>query len=115
MPDCNHLRPAEWHGALALPGTGAQRPSLGRTSCRVGCPPEDTLDLALSTRGLEPRPALDDTAVRLVGVYSEHHHGVFTHHGTNMHIHVLTEDGRQSGHLDSLRLAPGGTLLLPAR
>jgi acetolactate decarboxylase len=64
---------------------------------------------------IKVRFALADTRVRLVGFHSDRHHGVFTHHGTNVHIHVLTDDGRQSGHLDSIRLAPGGTLLLPAR
>jgi acetolactate decarboxylase len=64
---------------------------------------------------IKVRFTLADAPVRLAGFYSDRHHGVFTHHGTNIHVHVLTADGRQSGHLDSIRLAPGGTLLLPVR
>lgn len=54
-----------------------------------------------------------DTPVRLIGFYSDHHQGVFTHHDSNIHVHVITQDGRQSGHLESLELGPGAVLLLP--
>lgn len=64
---------------------------------------------------IKVRFTLEDAPVRLVGFHSDRHHGVFTHHGTNVHVHLVTEDGRRSGHLDSVRLAPGGTLLLPGR
>ncbi len=52
-------------------------------------------------------------AAKLVGFYSDRHHGVFTHHGTNVHVHVITDDGKRSGHVESLRLGPGSVLLLP--
>lgn len=62
---------------------------------------------------IKVRFAVEDAAVRLVGFYSESHHGVFTHHDSNVHIHVISEDGKQSGHVDAIRLLKGGTLLLP--
>ena len=52
-------------------------------------------------------------AAKLIGFYSDRHHGVFTHHGTNVHIHVITDDGKQSGHVETLRLSAGSVLLLP--
>lgn len=52
-------------------------------------------------------------SIEVLGFYSTAHHGVFTHHGTNIHLHFRTGDGKESGHIDALTLAPGATLLLP--
>jgi acetolactate decarboxylase len=57
----------------------------------------------------------DNAAARLIGFYSDHHHGVFTHHGSNVHIHVITDDNKRSGHVESIRLGVGCVLLLPMR
>lgn len=51
--------------------------------------------------------------VQMLGFYSKNHHAVFTHHSTNMHIHVKTRDNNLSGHLDGFMLGPGMTLKLP--
>lgn len=32
----------------------------------------------------------------------------------NVHVHLRTEDGRISGHLDAIRLAPGARVAIPA-
>jgi acetolactate decarboxylase len=39
-------------------------------------------------------------SVTLLGFYSNKHHGIFTHHSTNMHVHIM--DGKSSvvGHLE---------------
>lgn len=50
---------------------------------------------------------------RMIGFYSDRHHGVFTHHGSNVHIHFISDDGKQSGHVESLKVGPGSILLLP--
>ncbi|CAG5081865.1 acetolactate decarboxylase [Parvicella tangerina] len=50
---------------------------------------------------------------RMIGFYSDAHHGVFTHHTTNMHIHVKTKDNMVAGHVDDLELGKVTTLLLP--
>lgn len=55
----------------------------------------------------------ENVAARLIGFHSERHHGVFTHHGTNVHLHIITDDDKQSGHVESLRLGTGSVLLLP--
>lgn len=56
---------------------------------------------------------IKDRQVEILGFYSNKHHGVFTHHTTNMHIHVKRADSKVAGHIDSLTLAKGMTLKLP--
>ncbi len=53
------------------------------------------------------------TAVKMLGFYSDAHHAVFTHHTTNMHIHVKTDDGKIAGHVDGLSLKKGMVLKIP--
>lgn len=50
---------------------------------------------------------LKDKAVDLIGFYSTKHHAVFTHHDTNMHIHLITKDRKLMGHLESLVFKSG--------
>lgn len=50
---------------------------------------------------------------RLIAFYSNRHHGVFTHHGVNTHVHFISDDRKQSGHVESLRIGAGAKLLLP--
>ncbi|UKN01095.1 acetolactate decarboxylase [Paracrocinitomix mangrovi] len=49
----------------------------------------------------------------ILGFYSDSHHGIFTHHSTNMHLHFLSDDKKRSGHLDDLYLGSEVKLLLP--
>lgn len=51
--------------------------------------------------------------VQMVGFYSDKHHGVFTHHDSNIHVHVRTTDGKDAGHVDAAELVAGMTLHLP--
>lgn len=54
-----------------------------------------------------------DMEVVMLGFYSKHHHGIFTHHMTNTHMHVLSADKALCAHVDDFK--PGGnmTLILP--
>jgi len=52
--------------------------------------------------------------VEILGFYSRHHHAIFTHHTTNMHLHVRTSNGELSGHVDGLTLGRDMVLALPA-
>jgi acetolactate decarboxylase len=55
-----------------------------------------------------------DKEVDLVGFFSTQHQGIFTHHDTFLHLHLITHDRKQMGHLDSIAFKPGFTrLLLP--
>jgi len=55
----------------------------------------------------------ENRAVKMLGFYSDSHHSIFTHHTTNMHIHVQTHDQLIAGHVDDLVLGPGMILKLP--
>jgi|GEM_PF-375108 len=52
---------------------------------------------------------------RLVGFFSRHHAGVFTHHDRATHLHLVTGDGAVMGHADRAGWRAGASLLLPAR
>lgn len=43
--------------------------------------------------------------VTILGFYSRRHQGIYTHHTSHMHLHVLSDDLTLAGHLD--QLAPG--------
>ena len=51
--------------------------------------------------------------VVLLGFYSDSHHAVFTHHTTNMHIHMKLKNGKIAGHLDEFKLGQNMILKLP--
>lgn len=57
---------------------------------------------------------IENRDVELLGFYSDSHHAIFTHHTTNMHIHVKTSDNEIAGHVDGLTLGKGMVLKLPA-
>ncbi len=50
----------------------------------------------------------------LLGFFSRHHEGVFTHKGEYIHIHLLSADRKISAHLDSIYHSGLFTLYLPA-
>lgn len=51
--------------------------------------------------------------VLILGFYSDKHHGIFTHHTTNMHLHFIRKDESLGGHLDDLTLGKNMKLKLP--
>ena len=57
---------------------------------------------------------LENEAVELIGFYSTDHKGVFTHHDTNMHIHLITANRDKMGHLDAVEIEEM-QLFLPKR
>ncbi|WP_431160374.1 acetolactate decarboxylase [Flagellimonas beolgyonensis] len=38
----------------------------------------------------------------MIGFYSEHHQGIYTHHDSFVHVHFLTKDKSFMGHLDDI-------------
>ena len=56
---------------------------------------------------------LEEEKISLLGFYSTRHHGIFTHHSSNLHAHVLKWDGTV-GHLDALRSNGRVRIMLPA-
>jgi acetolactate decarboxylase len=61
-----------------------------------------------------PNGKVAEEDVEILGFYSNSHHGIFTHHSTNMHLHLKTVDNKISAHLDDLTLGEKMTLWLPA-
>jgi acetolactate decarboxylase len=49
---------------------------------------------------------LNSTNVEIIGFYSNSAHGIFTHHDTNIHTHLITEDKKYMGHCDDLNFNP---------
>ncbi len=50
--------------------------------------------------------------VELIGFFSTEHQGIFTHHDSFLHIHLITKDESKMGHLDELEVSTM-TLYLP--
>jgi len=59
------------------------------------------------------RGARNAISARLVGFYSDHHQGVFTHHDSKVHMHVLLAAEGLVAHVDSVCVSPGAILRLP--
>lgn len=53
-------------------------------------------------------------SVQMLGFYSDKHHGIFTHHSHNMHLHFVKKDGKLGGHVDDFLLGDKMVLKLPA-
>ncbi len=50
----------------------------------------------------------------IVGFFSTEHQGIFTHHDSRVHLHLITADHALLGHVDSLEFFPGSMqLFLP--
>ena len=62
---------------------------------------------------LMARFKIHDRPAKVLGVYSTEHAGVFTHHGETTHIHVISDDGKDAGHLDAATFGEGAMLYLP--
>lgn len=77
------------------------------------------LNQGADARVAENQPIrVDRQAVRgkLIGFYAENSAGELTHHGSNMHIHFLTDSSpRAVAHVEQVAAAPSARLLLPAR
>jgi acetolactate decarboxylase len=48
---------------------------------------------------------LKDKKAHLIGFYSANHHAVFTHHDTNIHVHLITNDEQDMGHVESVKFS----------
>jgi acetolactate decarboxylase len=45
---------------------------------------------------------LDETDVEIIGFFSTEHQGVFTHHDSFLHMHLITKSLEKMGHLDDV-------------
>jgi acetolactate decarboxylase len=49
---------------------------------------------------------VNNESVEILGFYSQQHKTIFTHHDTNMHLHLITSDKKKMGHLEIARFQP---------
>lgn len=47
---------------------------------------------------------LDQVEVDILGFFSQNHQGIFTHHDTYTHMHIISKDKKYMGHLDDLKI-----------
>lgn len=52
--------------------------------------------------------------VTILGFYSRHHQGIYTHRTSHMHLHVLSDDLTLAGHLDQLIPGNDFKIFLPS-
>ena len=52
-------------------------------------------------------------SVEVIGFYSNRHHRIFTPGDANLHMHIISANGRMSGHLEKIQLEWGATLAVP--
>lgn len=79
-------------------------------------------NLAPGTKVSSPKEAhsgqvkypLGKEEVEIVGFFSTEHQGVFTHHDTYLHLHLITKDETKMGHLDEVEMG-AMRLFLPVR
>lgn len=55
------------------------------------------------------------TGAQILGFYSAQHEGIFTHHGSYVHLHFLSSDKSTMGHVDELIQQGVVELFLPKR
>jgi len=59
---------------------------------------------------------LKNSDVEIVGFFSTEHKGIFTHHDSNVHMHLITVDRKKMGHLDNVFFGNGSIkLYLPKK
>lgn len=64
----------------------------------------------------QTRYNLENEPVEIIGFFSTAHQGIFTHHDSFLHMHLITKDGKQMGHLDEAAFGEGEMrLYLPVR
>jgi acetolactate decarboxylase len=61
-------------------------------------------------QGLQHFPIYNEK-VDILGFFSSEHRAVFTHHDTYMHLHLITADRKNMGHLDEIWFKPKSILL----
>ncbi|MEZ5172240.1 MAG: acetolactate decarboxylase [Bacteroidia bacterium] len=54
---------------------------------------------------------LENKSVEILGFYSQKHKAILTHHDTNLHLHLITDDRLEMGHLEEIRFKAGSVKL----
>lgn len=59
--------------------------------------------------------SLQDTEGEILGFYSQHHTGIFTHRGSFLHLHYLDNAHKNMGHIEKVTFKKKVVLLLPKK
>lgn len=73
----------------------------------------DTVHSHEGHRRMAVRGELAESRGTLIGFFSKNDQGVFTHMGSNTHLHVVDVERGVSGHVDSVRIRQGASLSFP--
>ncbi|WP_372920405.1 acetolactate decarboxylase [Salegentibacter sp.] len=92
--------------------TDYKRPFAFKLEGKVSKAVIHVLDLPQGTKVSSPADAhqeqtdynLSDEEAEIVGFFSTEHKGVFTHHDSYLHMHLITKDESKMGHLDELEI-----------
>lgn len=79
----------------------------------IDWPEDDPVHTHQKHRTSGPHGVLENRSAKLLGFWSDSHHGVFTHHTTNLHMHFVTDDESLAGHVDGLAKGENLILYLP--
>jgi acetolactate decarboxylase len=100
----------------------SKRPFLFKLSAEVETAHIHVVNLPKGTKVSNPDEAhqgqvnyeVKHTPVDILGFFSTEHQTIFTHHDTYLHMHLITRDKKQMGHVDDIIFTPGSiTLFLP--
>jgi acetolactate decarboxylase len=81
----------------------------------VNLPKGATVSSPTDAHRVEQSSLLTNRDCDILGFFSREHKGVFTHHDTFVHLHIITGDRTRMGHLDGVQLGKGTIKLsLPA-
>lgn len=91
------------------------RPFLFKVMATVDSATIHVVNLPAGTKVASPQDAhagqrdfaIRNKPVTLIGFFSTEHQAVFTHHDTFVHIHLITDDHKEMGHLDGLDFKKG--------
>ena len=101
-----------------------KRPFVFKLICRVATSDIHIQNLPKGKKVDSPEEAhqgqtnytLRNEQVEIIGFFSTDHKGVFTHHDSYLHMHLITKDGKQMGHLDKAEFSTGNMkLYLPLK
>lgn len=59
------------------------------------------------------RGSSENTPGEILGFYSQKHEGIFTHHGSFLHMHFVNDALTEMGHVDALKVTTPISILLP--
>lgn len=68
----------------------------------VNLPPGSTVSSPDEAHRGQVNYKLVGDEVEILGFFSRRHKGIFTHHDSNMHLHLITRDKSMMGHVDKL-------------